>query len=142
MKFGWAQTSLRCSVPILYLMLSLFLLAPGLYARSSAGLRAGQEQSKKPSRQDRSPWVDGENWDSLSITDSDMHAEPPLTGAKDEGEGFTRELIQVHWRYAGTVNVDVRLISGKIERGIASELETGMPAMTACTQEWLDRVHP
>jgi hypothetical protein len=46
---------------------------------------------------------------------------------------------QVKRRYAGTVTVDVRLVSGKIERAIVSEIEAGMPTMTTCTQDWLDR---
>jgi hypothetical protein len=46
---------------------------------------------------------------------------------------------QVKRRYAGKVTVDVRLVSGKIERAIVSEIEAGMPMMTKCTQDWLDR---
>lgn len=57
-------------------------------------------------------------------------AEYKLTQA---GEG------QVHRRYAGTISVDIRLVSGKIERAIAEKMEQSMPAMAACTQGWLDR---
>jgi hypothetical protein len=46
---------------------------------------------------------------------------------------------QVRRKYAGTVTVDIRLLSGKIEKGILSAFENGMPAMTKCTQDWLDR---
>lgn len=42
-------------------------------------------------------------------------------------------------RYAGAITVAVRLISGKIERGIADKMTESMPMMTACTQDWLDR---
>lgn len=59
-----------------------------------------------------------------------IEAEYKLTKA---GEG------QVHRRYAGSVSVDIRLLSGKIEKGIMSAFEAGMPAMTKCTQDWLDR---
>lgn len=46
---------------------------------------------------------------------------------------------QVRRRYGGSVTVDVRLISGKIERAIVGEIEKGMPTMFQCTQDWLDR---
>ena len=42
-------------------------------------------------------------------------------------------------RYAGSVNVNIRLVGGKIEKGILAELEKAMPMMAACTQGWLDR---
>jgi len=57
-------------------------------------------------------------------------AEYRLTQA---GEG------QVLRRYAGTITVNIRLLSGKIERAIAEKMEQGMPTMAACTQGWLDR---
>lgn len=46
---------------------------------------------------------------------------------------------QIHRRYAGTISVDVRLVSGKIERAIAEKMQQTMPTMAACTQGWLDR---
>jgi hypothetical protein len=46
---------------------------------------------------------------------------------------------KVRRRYAGTIDVNVKLVSGKIERAIAAEVEKGMPEMTACTQRWLSR---
>ncbi|MBA3396879.1 MAG: DUF2505 family protein [Deltaproteobacteria bacterium] len=49
---------------------------------------------------------------------------------------------QVRRRYAGTITVDVRLVAGKIERGVLAEIEKGMPIMTKCTQDWLDRARP
>jgi hypothetical protein len=52
---------------------------------------------------------------------------------KQQGEG------QVHRRYKGSINVSIPLLSGKIERGILSELEKAMPKMGECTQGWLDR---
>jgi hypothetical protein len=47
------------------------------------------------------------------------------------GEGKVRR------RYKGTIQVNVTLLSGKIERAILSEIEKGMPAMANCTQTWL-----
>ena len=42
-------------------------------------------------------------------------------------------------RYAGNVTVDIRLLSGRIEKGILAAFEKEMPVMTKCTQDWLDR---
>jgi hypothetical protein len=44
---------------------------------------------------------------------------------------------QVQRRYHGAITVNVKLVAGKIERGIASEIEKGMPTMTECTRNWL-----
>jgi len=46
---------------------------------------------------------------------------------------------KVRRRYRGTITVSVPLLSGKIERAIAAEIEKGMAAMTECTQSWLRR---
>jgi hypothetical protein len=46
---------------------------------------------------------------------------------------------QVRRRYSGDIKVDVKLISGKIERAILSEIEKGMPMMRDCTQSWLSK---
>jgi len=42
-------------------------------------------------------------------------------------------------RYAGSITVAVRLVAGRIERGIADKMTESMPVMAACTQGWLDR---
>lgn len=52
---------------------------------------------------------------------------------KQIGEG------QVQRRYKGNVNVNIRLLSGKIEKGVIAELEKAMPVMADCTQRWLDQ---
>ncbi|HTC92056.1 MAG TPA: hypothetical protein VK699_01230 [Terriglobales bacterium] len=39
-----------------------------------------------------------ESFSSLSLKDSDLHAEPPLLGEKEETKTFVRELWQVRWR--------------------------------------------
>lgn len=49
---------------------------------------------------------------------------------------------QVRRSYRGTITVDVKLLSSKIERGILGEIEKGMPAMTECTRSWLLRTYP
>ena len=44
---------------------------------------------------------------------------------------------KVRRRYKGAINVNVALLSGKIERAILGEIEKGMPSMSECTQKWL-----
>jgi hypothetical protein len=44
---------------------------------------------------------------------------------------------KVRRRYRGSITVNVKLLSGKIERAIAGEIEKGMPLMTDCTRQWL-----
>lgn len=46
---------------------------------------------------------------------------------------------QVLRRYTGTITAQVPLIAAKLERAIADKVAESMPAMTACTQGWLDR---
>ena len=46
---------------------------------------------------------------------------------------------QILRRYSGSVNVNVRLLSARIEQGIVARFEQSMPMMAACTQGWLDR---
>ncbi|MEJ7596554.1 MAG: DUF2505 family protein [Kofleriaceae bacterium] len=48
---------------------------------------------------------------------------------------------QVRRKYSGSISVNIRLLSGKIERGIRDKFEESMPIMTGCTQDWLDRTH-
>jgi pimeloyl-ACP methyl ester carboxylesterase len=96
----------RCfSVRILFLGLIFFLPAHLVYGQPSKASDEAQEQSQKASRQDRSPWVDGENWDSLSIADSKFQAEPPFVVSKEKTDDFEREFIQVHWRYGDPIDL-------------------------------------
>jgi len=46
---------------------------------------------------------------------------------------------QIHRRYKGTITVNIRLLSSRIERAIKAEFEKSMPMMAACTQGWLER---
>jgi cephalosporin-C deacetylase-like acetyl esterase len=39
-----------------------------------------------------------EDWSSLAVGVSDLKPEPPLVAQSDEGEGFTRTLVQLKWR--------------------------------------------
>lgn len=73
----------------------------------------------------------------------DMTVVPQILGGRvqiaavyqlaDVGPGKVRR------RYTGSITVNVRLLSGKIERAIADEIAKGMPLMTRCTQDWLRR---
>lgn len=96
------------------------------------------------------PFVDGGRLSYLeSMTwrkaddEIDMTITPQLLGGRvqisavyhlaDVGPGKVRR------RYQGAITVNVSLLSGKIERAIAAEVEKGMPQMTACTQTWLEQ---
>lgn len=71
----------------------------------------------------------------------DMSIVPQILGGRvqinalyqlaDVGPGKVRR------RYGGTITVNVKLLSGKIERAIADEIAKSMPMMTECTQRWL-----
>jgi len=73
----------------------------------------------------------------------DLTVQPEILGGRVQiaavyqlakiGEG------QILRRYKGSVTVNIRLLSSRIERGISSAFEEAMPMMTACTQGWLDR---
>jgi len=49
------------------------------------------------------------------------------------GEGQVKRI------YAGSVKVNITLLSGKIERGIVAEFDKSMAMMAKCTQDWLDQ---
>ncbi len=48
-----------------------------------------------------------ENWASLSLEGSDLQADPPIFGQKDENPLFTRELIRVKWRRGDPIDLYV-----------------------------------
>jgi acetyl esterase/lipase len=99
MKFGVTRTSaLRC-VLIALSVLSLFVQAQAIHAQDTPASKT--EKKQDPVATD----VDHENWDSLSIADSDLHAEQPFIGAKEETPEFTRELIQLKWRVGDSIDL-------------------------------------
>ncbi len=59
----------------------------------------------KPVPKQREPWQDDEDFDSLSIAQSNLQPEAPLVGAVDKQPDFTRELIQVHWRFGDPIDL-------------------------------------
>ena len=44
---------------------------------------------------------------------------------------------QVRRRYRGAITASVSLVGGKVEKGIAAEIDKGMGVMTECTRAWL-----
>ena len=48
-----------------------------------------------------------EDWSSLSLTGSELVAQKPTLGEKDDLPGFTRELIQVQWRLGDPIDLYV-----------------------------------
>ena len=101
MKFGVTRTSaLRC-VLIALSILSLFVQAQALHAQDAPASSNEIEKSQDSVAAN----VDRENWDSLSIADSDLHADPVLVGAKEETPDFTRELVQVKWRVGDAIDL-------------------------------------
>ena len=57
-------------------------------------------------------------------------------GLSPAGKGLIRRT------YAGSVSVDVALISTRIERGIVAEFERSLPLAAEVTQRWLDGSEP
>jgi acetyl esterase/lipase len=102
MKFGVTRSSALCCVLIALSILSLFVQQP--QALRAQGAPPSSKGPKK-SQDSVAGNVDHENWDSLSIADSDLHADPPLIGLKEETPEFTRELIQVKWRVGDPIDL-------------------------------------
>ncbi len=49
--------------------------------------------------------ISKENLRSLSVSDTDLQARQPVIGEKDEYPEFTRELIQVQWRFGDAIDL-------------------------------------
>jgi len=71
-----------------------------------------------------------ENWSSLSLSDSQLLAEPPLFGEKDDFPQFTRELIQVKWRFGDPIDLYVIRPKGVAKPPVVLYLY-GYPSETA-----------
>ena len=73
----------------------------------------------------------------------DLDIRPSLLGGRAHIHGIyaltQRGSNAVHRRYAGEVRVDLPLVAGRIERGIAAEFAAGLPVAAGVTQRWLDR---
>lgn len=62
-------------------------------------------ETRAPAR--ASDTADVEDWNSLSLKSGQLRAEPPLLAEKDELPLFTRELIQVKWRFGDPIDLYV-----------------------------------
>jgi pimeloyl-ACP methyl ester carboxylesterase len=82
--------------------------ANGAANRPNVSLPAGFDQQK------RVPLYETiqEDWSSLSIGASRLEPEPPLVAQTDEGDGFTRMLVQMQWRPGDPLDVYVILPKG------------------------------
>jgi len=61
---------------------------------------------------DSAPEPVPEDWSSLSLASSNLHANTPLLGEKDDYPDFTRELLQVQWRSGDPIDLYVILPKG------------------------------
>jgi len=103
MRFGRAQTSVWFLVSILFLFLNVFLCIGPVHAQQTAPLPSKPDSSASAGG-NKLLWND-EDWTSLSLEKSDLRAEPPVIGAKDQTADFTRELIQVQWRFGDPIDL-------------------------------------
>ena len=71
----------------------------------------------------------------------DMTVTPQILGGRVQIAGLYKLTKigdgQIRRVYKGTITAAVKLVSGKIERGILDEITKGMPAMAEVTQTWL-----
>lgn len=120
MRFGKTQTSVWFFVSILMLFSGTFLTTAIVHAQQQQGaaIPAEQEQSpqaskpKKDNPKQRESWEDDEDFDSLSLAQSNLIPEKPLTGAIEKQPAFTRELIQVRWRLGDPLDLWVMKPAG------------------------------
>jgi hypothetical protein len=78
--------------------------------QASPSLKVKENQASIATAPDPKTGVSGaspEDWSSLSIASSDLHAEKPFLGEKDEEPEFTRELIEVKWRMGDPIDLYV-----------------------------------
>jgi hypothetical protein len=106
MKFGWAKLSAR---RIFFALILTVLAQPD---RSRAQRSPAMSPPKGNGTQStavtaRDSQTSRENGDSLSLADSDLHADTPVLGGKAEYAGFTRELLQVKWREGDAIDLYV-----------------------------------
>jgi pimeloyl-ACP methyl ester carboxylesterase len=120
MRFGSTQTLVYFFVSV------LFLFSNPSSNTAIASAQQQQETAVEPRQQRNSaptdpiklvpkkkePWQDDEDFDSLSIAQSNLQPQAPLVGAADKQPDFTRELIQVHWRFGDPIDLWVMKPAG------------------------------
>lgn len=80
-------------------------------------------------------WKKGTTEVEMTVTPQILGGRVKIAGSyklTQQGEG------RVHRLYKGAITADVKLVGGKVERGILEEFTKGVPGMAECTQQWLD----
>jgi hypothetical protein len=80
-------------------LLAVLLAAKISFAQAPAGNIASPAKAAASSG--------AEDWDSLSLAGHPLHAEAPLLGEKEDRPLFTRELLQVQWRFGDPMDLYV-----------------------------------
>jgi len=106
MKFGWAE--FRCPKLSIVFSLIMFLLSGRSFAQQTAATNTAKDSSDKGANSavaEQPHRTSREDLNSLSIADSDLHADPAFFGNKADYPVFTRELLQVQWRMADPIDL-------------------------------------
>ena len=83
-------------------------------------------------------WTKGNDGVEMTVTPEILGGRVQIAGTYDLsmiGEGQVKRI------YRGSITAAIKLLSGRIERGILDAFTDGMPAMAACTQGWLTKNH-
>ena len=100
--------SIKTSAAYIPVVILLALLQPRVTSAQQDGSPSTNPELGKISSAPSSVLSNSaENLDVLSLDASDLIAEKPLIGEKDELPDFTRELIQLHWRFADPIDLYV-----------------------------------
>jgi hypothetical protein len=96
---------------ILLLMLSI-AVPVGWSRQTTSGEAPEQNANQSAGNGAADSKITKEDWSSLSLNSSNLHASPPLLGEKDSYPDFTRELLQVQWRSEDPIDLYVILPKG------------------------------
>jgi len=98
---------------LVIVLLLLGISAPlGRSQPTSPGEGSRQNANQAPKSESSIPETSKEDWNSLSLKGSNLHASAPLLGEKDNYPDFTRELLQVQWRSGDPIDLYVILPKG------------------------------
>jgi hypothetical protein len=100
------HTPLRLRI---FALFAFSLLSSGTAVHAQGAVpqsRSDGQGTAVPASKDR---FDDEDLSTLSLEESNLRAEKPLIGERDERPEFTRELVQVHWRLADPIDLYVIL---------------------------------
>jgi len=95
------------------LLLLLSIPAPlGWSQHTSPAEASRQNANQAPKSAPSVPETSKEDWSSLSLEGSNLHASSPILGEKDNYPDFTRELLQVQWRSGDPIDLYIILPKG------------------------------